>query len=150
MDGETTVAITPANVLQVKQLLHEATAGGIKLEEVVQKVSKAACFAIAECTIQSTTTDKLLELNKRKERKTNRTKGNWGNARVMNQDVIDQRKKDAAEKYAEKNAKKALKEWNKEEKRLRALGPNIFAPPRLLATPRRHAPAPAPSPSPSC
>ena len=63
----------------------------------------------------------------------------------MNQDVIDQRKKDATEKYAEKNAEKALKEWNKEEKRLRALGPNIFALPRLPATPRRHALALAPA-----
>ena len=35
IDGETTVAITPANVLQVKQLLYEVTAGGIELEEVV-------------------------------------------------------------------------------------------------------------------
>ncbi|KAK3176512.1 hypothetical protein OEA41_007835 [Lepraria neglecta] len=93
---------------------------------------------MAERTIQSAITNELLELNKRKERKANRTKGNWGNARVINQDVIDQRKKDAAEKYTEKNAERALKEWNKEEKRLRALGPNIFAPPRLLATPRRH------------
>ena len=75
-DGKTRVAITPANVLQVKQLLREATAGGVKLEEVVQKVSKAAYFAIAERTIQSATTNKLLELNKRKERKANRTKGN--------------------------------------------------------------------------
>ncbi|KAK3169016.1 hypothetical protein OEA41_005464 [Lepraria neglecta] len=92
------------------------------------EVSKAACFTMAERTIQSATTNELLELNKRKERNANRAKGNWGNARVMNQDVIDQRKKDAAEKFAEKNAEKALKEWNKEEKRLRALGPNIFAP----------------------
>ena len=143
-DGKTRVAITPANVLQVKQLLREATAEGVELEEVVQKVSKAACFAMAERTIQSATTNELLELSKRKERKANRAKGNWGNARVMDQDVMDQRKKDAAEKFAEKNAEKALKEWNKEEKRLRALGPNIFAPQRP-ATPRRRAPAPAPA-----
>ena len=83
-DGKTRVAITPANVLQVKQLLREVTAEGVELEEVVQKVSKAACFAMAERTIQSATANKLLELNKRKERKANRTKGNWGNARVMN------------------------------------------------------------------
>ena len=75
-DGETRVAITPANLLQVKQLLREATAGGVKLEEVVQKVSKAAYFTIAERTIQSAITNKLLELNKRKERKANRAKGN--------------------------------------------------------------------------
>ena len=66
----------PANVLQVEQLLREVTAGGVKLGEVVQKVSEAACFAMAERTIQSVITNKLLELNKRKERKANRAKGN--------------------------------------------------------------------------
>ena len=44
---------------------------------------------MAQRAIQTATTNKLLELNKRKERKANRTKGNWGNARVMNQEVID-------------------------------------------------------------
>ncbi|KAK3171027.1 hypothetical protein OEA41_003111 [Lepraria neglecta] len=124
----------PANVLQVRQLLQQATAESIEFEEVLQKVSKTACFAMAQGAIQTATTNELLELNKRKERKANCAKGNWGNARVINQEVIDQRKKDAAIVYDEKKAQQALKEWNKEERRLRALGPNIFAPPHLTAS----------------
>ena len=104
-------------------------------------MSKAAFFAMAKHAIQNATTNELLELNKRKERKANRAKGNWGNARVMNQEVIDQRKKDAADAFDEKRAQLATKEWNKEERRLRALGPNIFAPPRPPDTPRRRIPA---------
>ncbi|KAK3167253.1 hypothetical protein OEA41_010379 [Lepraria neglecta] len=70
-DGKIRVVMTPSNTLQVRQLLHQAKAEGIKPVEVLKKVSKA-------------TTNKLLALNKRRERKANRTKGNWGNARVMN------------------------------------------------------------------
>ena len=83
---------------------------------------------MAQRAIQTTTTNKLLELNKRKERKANCAKGNRGN---------DQRKKDTTIAYNKKKAQQVLKEWNKEERRLRALGPNIFAPPRPPATPRR-------------
>ena len=45
--------------------------------------------AMADRAIHAATNNKLLELNKREERKASRDKGNWGNARVMNQDVID-------------------------------------------------------------
>ena len=96
---------------------------------------------MAQRAIQTATTNKLLELNKRKERKANRAKGNWGNARVINKEVIDQRKKDAAITYNKKMVQQALKELNKEERRLRALGPNIFALPRPPATSRRRTPA---------
>ena len=137
-DGETKVALTPANVLQVQQLLRQATAEGFELGEILEKVSKAAKFAIAQHAIQTITINELLELNK-KERRANRAKGNWGNTRVMNQEIIDQRKKDAAVAFDKKKAQKALKELEKEERRLRALGPNIFAPPRLPATPKRRA-----------
>ena len=44
---------------------------------------------MAERAIYATTNNELLELNRRKKRKANRTKGNWGNTRVMNQDIID-------------------------------------------------------------
>lgn len=145
-NGETKIAITPTNTLQIQQLLRRATTEGIEQVEVLKKVSKAACLAMAERTIQSTTTNELLELNRRKERKTNRTKGNWGNARVLNQEVIDQRKADAADKFKEKNAQKALKEWNKEEKILRALGPELFAPSRVSITSRRRPQATQKSP----
>ena len=140
-DGETKIAMTPANVLKVQQLLRQAIAEGIKLGDGLQKVGKAAYFAMVKDAIQNATTNELLELKKTKERKANHAKGNWGNARVMNQEVIDQRKKDATDVFDEKRAQLAAKEWNKEERRLRALGPNIFAPPRPPATPRRRIPA---------
>ena len=94
----------PANVLQVRRLLQWVTAESIELEEVLQKVSKVAYFTMAQGAIQTATTNELLELNKSKERKANRAKGNWGNARVINQEVIDQQKKDAAIVYDEKKA----------------------------------------------
>ena len=59
----------------------------------------------------------------------------------MNQEVIDQRKKDAADVFDKKRVQLAAKEWNKEERRLRALGPNIFAPSHPPVTPRRRIPA---------
>ena len=112
-------------------------------------MSKAAIVAMADRAIHAATNNELLELNKRKERKASRDKGNWGNARVMNQDVIDQREKDAAEKFDKASTKKALTELAKEEKRLRGLGPELFALPRPPATPRRRTPVTHRSPPPS-
>ena len=120
-DGEAKVVLTPRNILQVQQLLRQAITEGLELEDILQKVSKAAKFAMAQRAIQTAINNELLELNKRKERKGNRAKGNWGNARVINQEVIDQRKKDTAITYNKKKAQQVLKEWNKEERRLRAL-----------------------------
>lgn len=80
-----------------------ATAEGIKQTEVLKKVSKAACLAMAERTIHSTTTNELLSLNARKERKGNRTKGNWGQAKHLNKEEIDRRKLDTANKTSAKN-----------------------------------------------
>ena len=145
-DGESKITMTPANVLQVQRILHQAKAEGIELGDVVQKVSNAAYFVVAQHTIQNTTINELLELNKRKERKTNRAKGNWGNSRVLNQEVVDQRKKDAADVIDKKRTQHAVNECNKEERGLRALGPNIFAQPRPPVTPRRRAPAAISSP----
>ena len=122
-DGETRIILTPGNILQVKRLCDKAIKERLKLdpEEVLQKVCKATCSAMAQSSIHNATNNELLELNRRKEGKANRTKGNWGTARVMNQEVIDQRKKDAAAKYTEKEVQKAIQDWKKEEKRLRGL-----------------------------
>ena len=97
-------------------------------------MSKAAIVIMADRAIHAATNNELSELNKRKERKASRDKGNWGNARAMNQDVIDQRKKDAAEKFNKASTEKVLKKLAKEEKRLRGLGPELFALPRPPAT----------------
>ena len=61
------------------------------LNQVLQKVGKAAIRAMAESIIQGITNSKLIELNRRKQQKSTRLKGNYGAARFMNQAVIQER-----------------------------------------------------------
>ena len=48
--------------------------------------------AMANSLIHSTTYSELIEKNRRQDKKTKRAKGNYGTARVMNQDVIMERR----------------------------------------------------------
>lgn len=65
---------------------------------------------MTESTIDSATADKLSGLTKRKERKAGRTKGNWGNARRLNEEYLAERKANTADKFSEQNARKAFSE----------------------------------------
>jgi len=71
-DGNFHVALTPANTLQIQQILQHVTKGACHtqrpdLNQVLQKVGKAAIRAMAESTIQGITNSELIELNRRKQ-----------------------------------------------------------------------------------
>jgi len=55
-------------------------------------MSKAAIRAMTKSTIQNVTNQKLLELNRRKKQKINRIESNYDTARVMNQEIVDERR----------------------------------------------------------
>ena len=58
-------------------------------------MGSACIFAITSLLIEQITNQELLELNKRRDNKKKRKKGNYGGeARVMNQEIIDNRKKE--------------------------------------------------------
>ena len=78
-------------------------------------MGKAAIRAMAESTIQNVTNQELLELNRRKKKKINRIGGNYGTARVMNQEVVDERRENQQAKV-----------WQKEVNFLLRLGPELF------------------------
>ncbi|KAK3179109.1 hypothetical protein OEA41_001248 [Lepraria neglecta] len=65
----------------------------------------------------------------------------------MNQDIINERKAKYTAISQEKESKKKEKEWSQELRRLRTIGPKLFAPPRPPATPRRRTPATQQPPS---
>ncbi len=60
--------------------------------QILQKMSKAAIWTMTKSTIQNITNQKLLELNKRKKQKINWIKSNYDTARVMNQEIVDERR----------------------------------------------------------
>jgi len=47
---------------------------------------------MTKSTIQNVTNQKLLELNRRKKKKINRIKNNYDTARIMNQEIVDERR----------------------------------------------------------
>ena len=104
-------------------------------------MSKAAISAMAESTVHSITNAELVELQRWKKAKTNSLQGNYGSIRVMNQDIFDERKARYIATAQQKESKKKEKEWDLEIRRLRTLGPDLFAPPRPPARPKRRAAA---------
>ncbi len=108
------VVLTPANTSQVQKLIRQAIKGTTS-SQVLQKVGKAAIRAMAESTIQDVTNQELLELNRRKKQKINRIGGNYGTARVMNQQIVDERRENQQAKV-----------WQKEVNSLLRLGPELF------------------------
>ncbi len=64
----------------------------VGLHELLQKVGKATIRVMANSVIHSTTNAELIEHNRRQERKSKRAKGNYGIARIMNEEVIKERR----------------------------------------------------------
>ena len=83
--------LTPANTQQVQQLLQHATQGEIS-NLVLNKLGKAAIRAMADSSIQSITNIELVELNRRRMEKANRSVAYYGNARIINLDMVKERK----------------------------------------------------------
>jgi hypothetical protein len=108
------VVLTSANTSQVQQLIKQAVKGTIS-SQILQKMGKAAIRAMAESTIQNVTNQELLELNRRKKQKSNRIGSNYGTARVMNQEIVDERRENQRAKI-----------WQKEVNSLLRLDPELF------------------------
>jgi hypothetical protein len=90
---------TPANILQVEVLLHQAIANSNSNNlEIISKLSKAACRAIADAHIQRSTNIELVKAAKAKPRKRSSTRENYGQARVMDMEVVKEREAKIAEK----------------------------------------------------
>ncbi len=136
-EGYGQVTLTPANTLQVQQLLKQATSGQ-DLTHALQKVGKAAIVAMAEAAVQSATNNEFLELNKKKDRKASRSKVNYGVARYLGDDARKEREERAKNKRDEKAIRRSQAEWNKEIKRLGKLAPQLFEapPPRKVQVPK--------------
>jgi len=72
-------------------------------------MGKAAIRAMAKSTIQNVTNQKLLALNKRKMQKINRIEGNYDTARIMNQEIVDERRENQRVKIWQKKINSLLR-----------------------------------------
>ena len=128
-DGNQHRIDTPGNSLQVMHLLKQATDGKIAPKDVLTKVGKATIYAMAESHIHGTTNKKLVEQNRKKEKKANRTKGNFGYARYMNDAVLKERE-DRIEQQKEAEKAKNKKDYEDSLKHylngINKFGPHIF------------------------
>ena len=117
-NGSSSRLLTPATTLQVHQMMKKAHEEG-DAQEILKKVGKAASLAMAEATIQKYTNADLLDLNRRKERKAQRPKGYYTNARVLNQEILNKRK-------VTNDKQQASKAWKKEWNFLCKINPDLF------------------------
>ena len=102
------VVLTYANTSQVQQLIRQAIKGTVP-SQILEKMGKAAIRAMTKSTIQNVTNQKLLELNKRKKQKINRIEGNYDTARIMNQEIVDERRENQRAKIWQKKINSLLR-----------------------------------------
>ena len=86
--------MTPHNDVQVRELLKQALDMPEDAVQIVQKVGKSALHALANATLLNSQTEQLMTLVSKKESKKERKKGAFSGARVLNQDVLDERRLD--------------------------------------------------------
>ena len=72
-------------------------------------MSKAAIWAMMKSTIQNVTNLKLLKLNRRKKQKINWIEDNYDTARVMNQEIVDERRENQRTKIWQKKISSLLR-----------------------------------------
>jgi hypothetical protein len=80
------VLLTPANILQVEELVNQVLANKLYLNPVIalqiQKLCKGACKAIADCTVQQLTNTELIAAAKQQRKHYNRIYKNYSYTRV--------------------------------------------------------------------
>ena len=123
--GSMQVPITPANVLEVQELIKSIADQGLDciVLERLAKLEKGACKAIATAQLQSTANDKLIKAIKEKKK---REKGptnqqHYGYARVMDLEAVQERIHQANIRFMNTTWKELLR-----------LGPAIFTWPTPL------------------
>jgi len=100
-DKDLEVVLTSANISQVQQLIKQAIEESTS-DQILQKMSKAAIWAMMKSTIQNVINQKLLELNRRKKKKINWIENNYDTARVINQEIVDERRENQQAKIWQK------------------------------------------------
>ena len=108
------VPFTPSNIKQVNDLVYEIKKGN-KDPILLEKLGKACNSAITNTLLLRSTNNDLMQAIKRKKDKGKRGKAHYGEGKVMNLEVIQQRKDDFG-----------VKQFEKEFRSLSHLNPAIF------------------------
>ena len=106
--GDTvTVSFTPRNARQVNEIVQQIKAGNPD-PTLAEKLGKACNTALAASTLLKSTNDDLVKADERKKDKTKRGQGHWGEARIMNLDVVEERKESLVKAAMEKH----MRSWS--------------------------------------
>ncbi|KAL6715953.1 hypothetical protein ACLMJK_006915 [Lecanora helva] len=126
--------VTPGNIQEVRAITKQFQNNKdlpIAQKEYMQKIANAAEKFMASTQIHSALNTEFFELQKRKKEKANRSRGNYGAARVMNETTLQERQ----QWQKEQDAKTRQREWIKQVKLLGRIDPYIFTP-RAPITPK--------------
>ena len=128
-DGVSSFALsfTPSNSAKVDVLIHRIAKHNNKDLQTFKKLAKACTSAIARSQCQEFTNKTLLEVAERQHEKTTRARGHYGDARVMNNEVLEERAQLAVSKAARKVKDKSNKKMNQVIKAFMRLDSTIFA-----------------------
>ena len=105
---------TPVNALEFHRLVDEYKRGDKHCGPVFEKLIKTAESALANLTIASKTNEVLIAQSKRHHEKATRSKAQLGEARVMNAEVLEERRARALEQRLNKLQAMINKQCQKE------------------------------------
>ncbi len=91
-------AKTPGNIAEIESILKHVKGGDIEATEALTKISKTASLALADVVIAKATNEQFVEGEKLKARKKERDGGDYGKARIMSEEVLEQRRLNKIEK----------------------------------------------------
>lgn len=152
-ETEFTVLRTPRNPSEIQALIQKSNDPA---SEVTQKLAKAATLAMTRGQVLKVVNEELQEAVKRKKIKAARNNAHWGEAQVMNMEVVMQRRKAAAEIRLDRELKALYrlgpdlwedkrqlerdKEYEKILKALNRLGPDLLQNPKSPKSPVKRVP----------
>ena len=113
-DSITMPLATPANVKEVNQLVEQIKAGNHD-PMLSEKLGKAYSLVLTKNIMLRVTNNELINVDHRKKERVTRRGDHWGEARIMNMDIIQKR-----------DERFMLGQLEKELKRMGNLGPNLF------------------------
>ena len=84
--------MTSHNDVQVRKLLKQTLDMSKDVVQIIQKVGKSTLHALINVILLNNQTKQLMTLIFKKEFKKERKKGAFSNAKILNQDVLDERR----------------------------------------------------------
>ena len=121
-----TVPFTSSNSAEIDLLIERIVEHGDQDAQASKKLAKACTSVMADYHLMTITNKGLIQVAERQHEKTLRTRGHYGEAKVMNQEVLEERRQQVVSKAKEKSDRQNISHMNQVVKAFMRLDPTLF------------------------